>query len=167
MIDREAIRDLAHRYATAATGKDAKAMAELFDEEVQNGRWGHGREGTLAYFQEAFSSSPRREGYFFVTTHRIDLSGPEEATGTAFTRYLSKAPDDENWTDTGIVYFDRYRKRGDRWGFVRRRETVAVRLVVPGAPPLPQAVGSRHVPSTGEAWADWFGLPEVRDGTGR
>ena len=153
MLDREAIRDLAHRYAVAVCSRDADDMAELFDVEVENGRWGPGRDGVRAFYGNFFQSDERPH-LFHVGTHRVDLGDGDTATGVAFTRYLTTGADG-TWNDTMIVYFDTYRRRDGEWFFVRRKETVGARLVVQAAPPVERPPGSRFVPPTEEHWSVW------------
>ena len=45
LIARDQIRQLAFRYTLAVDGKDIDSLAELFVEDVDNGRYGPGREG--------------------------------------------------------------------------------------------------------------------------
>ena len=122
MLDTYEIRDLAQRYAVAVSFKDVEAIVELFDPEVDNGSLGPGREGVRKFYENFFRVQNRR-ALLQVGTHRVDLLGDDLATGVAFTRSWSGAPG-EGWSDVMVVYFDTYRKRDGRWGFVHRRETI-------------------------------------------
>jgi hypothetical protein len=120
MADIFEIRELAQRYAVAATFHDPEAMSQLFDDETDNGKWGTGKEGTKAYFTN-FWRSPMHE-MLQVGTHQVDLVGDDTATGICFTRSWAQGPG--GWMDVMVVYFDTYRKRNGVWGFVHRKETL-------------------------------------------
>ena len=54
LLARDQIRQLAQRYALAVDGKDLDTLATLFVQDVDNGRYGPGRDGASAY-----TTSPR------------------------------------------------------------------------------------------------------------
>jgi hypothetical protein len=123
LLARARIAELPHRYAVAATFNDADAIAALFDDEVDNGRWGIGREATRAYFRDAFSRSNGRQ-FFLAGTHQIDFDDDSTAHGVVMTRFSTDGIDGRGPIVVEIAYFDTYRRRGDDWYFLRRRETV-------------------------------------------
>jgi len=155
LLDLEAIRQLVQRYAVAACSRNPDDLAALFDPEVQNGRWGPGREGTRAWYANFFGNDTRTH-FFFAGNHQVDLddSDADRATGVAFTRYMTPVPDAPGrWFDSNIVYFDTYRRYEGTWGFVRRIETVATRTIIDEAPPAEVAAGRRPLPSTSDMLA--------------
>jgi uncharacterized protein (TIGR02246 family) len=126
LLTREQIRELATRYSIAVDRRDVDAVAELFDEEVDNGRFGRGREATRAYYRQYFEQAAEM-WLHQVANHQIDLVDDDHATGICYVRAVSGG-DDGNWRDAVIVYFDTYLRRDGRWGFVRRRIAPLVRF---------------------------------------
>ena len=61
LLARDAIRQLAARYALAVDGKDLDGIATLFVDDVENGRYGTGSEGVKR----------------FETAYRPELDGGE------------------------------------------------------------------------------------------
>jgi ketosteroid isomerase-like protein len=159
MLDEHEIRDLAQRYAVAASSRDVDAIAELFDEEVENGQWGPGRQGTRAYYTDFFAM---QTGHSFmqVGTHQVDLVDAEHALGVAFTRSWS-GTSEQGWRDVMVVYFDTYRKHNGRWGFVHRRETLycigetggEIELPAPRTDDAQPRRGT--IPRTWDYWERW------------
>ena len=50
LVARDQIRQLADRYGVAVDGKDLNTQASLFVEDVDNGRYGPGREGVKTFY---------------------------------------------------------------------------------------------------------------------
>jgi predicted SnoaL-like aldol condensation-catalyzing enzyme len=122
MVDIFEIRELAQRYAVAVTFHDVDAMAELFDPQTDNGKWGTGQEGVKAFYTDFFGRNQRHE-LLQVGTHQVDLIDDAHATGVCFTRSWAELQPG-SWSDVMVVYFDTYRKADGRWGFVHRKETL-------------------------------------------
>jgi hypothetical protein len=121
MIDREQIRDLAHRYSFAADGKDFAAVAELFDEEVDNGKFGKGREATRQFYENLLGRMGDGSVMHMIANHQIDFLDDSHAYGLCYVRAIVGMGD--NWSEVAACYVDDYVKRDDRWYFSRRRPT--------------------------------------------
>jgi SnoaL-like domain len=162
MLDSYEIRELAHRYAVAATAHDIDTIASLFDPEVDNGRWGPGREGVRAFYRDFFERDDRYR-FMQVGTHQVDLIDDASATGICFTRSWNGRPDARGWHDSMVVYFDTYCKRDEQWGFVHRRETLHHRTHVPHEEAVIAGVTDGSQPPSGrdalprlwDYWARW------------
>ena len=119
LLARDAIRQLAERYALAVDGKDLDGLAALFVEDVDNGRHGAGREGV----QRFFAQSLRRFhcSVHLVANHVIDFDSEDRAHGVVYCRAQHHAIDAAHWWDEAIAYWDDYERVDDRWLFRRRR----------------------------------------------
>lgn len=120
LVALEAIRDLARRYALAADGKDLDAMAALFVPDVDNGRWGPGREGVKAFYAQSLRTF--HCSVHLVANHVVDLDDDTHATGVVYcqARHHVLEPE-EHWYDEALAYFDTYERVEGEWGFRRRR----------------------------------------------
>ena len=119
LADREAIRDLACRYAHHVWQKQAAAAALLFTED---GEMDTGEPPVLrgrAALREAYERV-LSDGHFqpFVSNHVISLAG-DEASGTCYLD-LRTITDDRSMIGSGY-YEDRYRRVGEEWKFRSRK----------------------------------------------
>ncbi|HEX5588612.1 MAG TPA: nuclear transport factor 2 family protein [Acidimicrobiia bacterium] len=150
LLDGYEIRDLAQRYAVAITSRDLDAVVELFDPDVDNGRFGTGRDGVRAFYANYFERN-QRHALLQVGTHQVDLIDATTATGVCFTRSWDVGPEvgpGSPRMDVMVVYFDTYRKQDGRWGFFHRRETL--HDIVNGQP-----ASGDGVPGMTKAWEYW------------
>jgi uncharacterized protein (TIGR02246 family) len=169
MMDEHEIRDLAQRYAAGVAARDARAVSQLFDDEVDNGAYGKGKDATFDYYVDFFARD-YRYSFMQVGTHQVDVIDDDHAVGVQFTRAWSGRPDERGWTDTMVVYFDTYLKRDGQWGFVHRRETLHhmrwvphEEAVIPGLTDGTADTGSgdtpkparRSIPKAWEYWQRW------------
>ena len=119
LADREAIHDLACRYAHHVWQKQAAAAALLFTED---GEMDTGEPPVLrgrAALREAYERV-LSDGHFqpFVSNHVISLAG-DEASGTCYLD-LRTITDDRSMIGSGY-YEDRYRRVGEEWKFRSRK----------------------------------------------
>jgi ketosteroid isomerase-like protein len=119
LADREAIRDLACRYAHHVWQKQGAAAAELFTEdgEMDTGEPPvlRGRAALLEAYERMLG-----DGRFqpFVSNHVISLAG-DEASGTC---YLDLRSTSEGRSMIGSGYYhDRYQRVDGEWKFRSRR----------------------------------------------
>ena len=119
------IGQLPIRYAIAVDSRDVDSWVSLFVEDVDMGRHGQGRETLHSYIE------PQLRGFYRsihqICGHRIDLGpdepggdGPTTATGSVYCRAEHEVGD--RWIVMAIRYDDVYRRCGDEWLFVQRRE---------------------------------------------
>ena len=122
MIDREAIRDLPHRYAHYIWTGNAEGIANLF---TQDGWFGsipevtprtQGRDNLLKFYA-AISSAPLQPRPY-VHQHVIELKGNNRASGTVYIE-LRDANQDMKWIGTAY-YDDEYEKVNGEWKFRSR-----------------------------------------------
>jgi hypothetical protein len=119
LLARDQIRQLAERYALAVDGKDIAGLAELFAHDVDNGRYGTGREGVRTFYDNRlrlFHCSMHMVG-----NHVIDFDGDDRAHGIVYCRAHHHMLEPEHWFDLALTYWDTYERHGDHWCFRRRQ----------------------------------------------
>lgn len=131
LLDREQIRELATRYSFAADSHDFDALADLFDEEVDNGRWGKGREATKAFYRNLLGEGTGGTVMHLVSNHQIDFVDDDHAWGMCYVRAVAGIGD--GWTEVVACYVDDYVKRHGRWYFSRRRPADLQRFRIEGS----------------------------------
>jgi hypothetical protein len=119
LLSLEAIRDLARRYALAADSKDLDAMAALFAPDVDNGRYGVGREGVRRFYDQSLRKF--HCSVHLVANHVIDFDDDHHAHGVVYCDARHHALDPEHWFDEALAYFDAYERIEGTWLFRRRR----------------------------------------------
>jgi SnoaL-like domain len=115
---RLAIGQLAIRYALAVDARDMDAWAACFRPDVDMGRHGTGREALRRYIDPMVRRFYR--SVHQICGHRIELAGPDHATGAVYCRAEHEVGDD--WIVMAICYFDEYARVDGEWFFSRRRE---------------------------------------------
>jgi len=119
LIDRDAIRDLANRYAHHAWRKEIAAMVGLFAEDGMLETAAlppiRGRDALLDAYGRMFEED---EFYPFVHNHVIDIDG-DAATGTCYIdlRAVMRGDRLSAWG----FYDDDYVRVDGTWKFARRR----------------------------------------------
>jgi hypothetical protein len=121
LLDREQIRELVHRYSFAADGKDFDTVAELFDPEVDNGKFGKGREATRAYYEKLLGAMPDAAVMHLIANHQVDFVDADHAYGMCYVRAVNGVG--STWSEIVACYVDDYVKRDGHWYFARRRPT--------------------------------------------
>ena len=119
LVARDGIRQLADRYALSVDGKDLAGLASLFVEDVDNGRYGKGRDGVCTFYAERlrlFHCSMH-----LVGNHVIDFDSDERAHGVVYCRAQHHVSDPEHWFDMALAYWDTYERHGSAWYFRRRQ----------------------------------------------
>jgi hypothetical protein len=82
LIARDRIRQLAERYALAADGKDLDVMATLFVPDVDNGRYGAGRDGVVRFYDQSLRKF--HCSMHLVANHVIDFDDDDHARGVVY-----------------------------------------------------------------------------------
>ena len=119
LLDREAIRDLARRYAHCVWQKDAAGAIALFAEDGEmdtgDGAVLRGHAALLETYTSMFASS---ELHPMVHNHVIDLQG-SRASGTCYLDLQARV-DGKDKVGAGC-YHDEYVRVGDAWKFQSRK----------------------------------------------
>ncbi|MGP3791590.1 nuclear transport factor 2 family protein [Pseudomonas sp. B392_1p] len=115
-----AIGQLPARYALAVDGRDLDALAELFAEDVDCGRWGKGREALKNFYASESILQAFYRSVHQICGQTLEFQDAEHATGTVYCR--AEHEDGEHWVVMAICYFDQYQRHDGRWYFVRRDE---------------------------------------------
>jgi hypothetical protein len=118
LVARDRIQQLAQRYALAVDGKDLDGVAALFVEDVDNGRYGAGRDGVKTFYDRAL-----REFHcsmHLVGNHVIEFDDDDHAHGVVYCRAQHHVLEPEHWYDYALAYWDTYERVGDEWLFRRR-----------------------------------------------
>lgn len=118
LIARDAIRQLAERYALAVDAKDVDTIATLFAEDVNNGRYQRGREGVKTFYDHILRGFHCSQ--HLVGNHVIDFDDHDHAHGVVYCRAHHHVLVPEHWFDMALAYFDTYERVGDEWVFRRR-----------------------------------------------
>jgi SnoaL-like domain len=119
LLAKDEIRDLALRYALGVDGKDVDAVAALFAPDVDNGRYGRGREGVIRFYDQSLRKF--HCSMHLVANHVIDLVGPDRATGVVYCSARHHVVEPEHWFDEALAYWDTYERISGRWCFRRRQ----------------------------------------------
>jgi ketosteroid isomerase-like protein len=119
LLARDRIRQLAERYALAVDAKDLDSLAGLFAEDVDNGRFGAGREGVKTYFDTSLRNF--HCSMHLVANHVIDFDDDTHAHGIVYCRAQHHVAEPEHWFDQAIAYWDTYERADGGWFFRRRR----------------------------------------------
>jgi ketosteroid isomerase-like protein len=119
LIARDSIRQLAQRYALAVDAKDVDAIATLFVADVDNGRYGPGREGVKRFYDQSLRKF--HCSMHLVANHVIDFDDDVGASGILYCRAHHHVLDPEHWFDVALAYWDTYEHVNGRWLFRRRR----------------------------------------------
>jgi SnoaL-like domain len=113
-----AIQQLAIRYAMAVDARDLDAWVGCFRPDVDMGRHGTGRDALRRYIEPMVRRFYR--SVHQICGHRIELAGPDRATGAVYCRAEHEVGDE--WIVMAICYFDEYARVDGEWFFSRRRE---------------------------------------------
>jgi hypothetical protein len=102
LLEREQIRELATRYSFAVDRHDFETVASLFDEEVDNGRWGKGREATKAFYENLLGRAGDGTAMHHVANHQIDFVDADHASGMCYVRAVAGIGD--RWIEAVACY---------------------------------------------------------------
>lgn len=162
LLDRDAIRALASRYAVAVDSRDIDALVALFVDDVRVGRDRHGRDALAESFRTSLGAIG--PSMLHVTSQVVDLVDDDHATGSVYC--LAEVVEDGRMIRQAILYRDTYERRHGDWYFVRR-----IHELFYGIPldenPLDQSPanwpqrswGRGTVPASWPSWARfWDGL---------
>jgi hypothetical protein len=108
----EQIRNLVFGYLRAYDARDFEAVAETFDPLT--------REESMAALRAR--TQPGRT-FHLAAEPVLTFEGPDAASGVVTCR--AEAEVGEQWIVAGMVYRDRYLRRGERWYLASREAEVA------------------------------------------
>lgn len=118
LVSRDAIRQLTYRYALAVDGKDLDGIAALFAKDVDNGRYGPGREGVKTFYDHVLRRFHCT--MHLVANHVIDFDDDDHARGVVYCRAHHHILEPEHWFDQALAYWDTYERIDGAWLFRRR-----------------------------------------------
>jgi hypothetical protein len=118
LVARDRICQLAYRYALGVDGKDLDGLAALFVEDVDNGRYGPGREGVKTFYDHVLRGF--HCSMHLVGNHVIDFDDDQHAHGVVYCRAHHHVLEPEHWFDQAFTYWDTYERVGEDWFFRRR-----------------------------------------------
>lgn len=128
--DEQVIRDLVHRYADAASRRDALGVASTL---TIDGTWfapdlGHftGRDAMLAFFTAMLDGWNVFLQGLMSGVIVIDTSNPTRAVGRWFVQETGQRAEGTNLIISG-VYHDEYIRDGSAWLILRRRYDALMR----------------------------------------
>jgi hypothetical protein len=119
LVAREAIRQLALRYALAVDGKDLDGLAHLFVPDVDNGRYGQGPDGVKRFYDQSLRKF--HCSMHLVANHVINFDDDDHANGVVYCRAHHHVLEPEHWFDEALAYWDTYDRVDGDWRFRRRR----------------------------------------------
>jgi hypothetical protein len=119
LLARDGIRQLAARYALAVDAKDVDGIARLFVDDVDNGRYGPGREGVKLFYDQSLRKF--HCSMHLIGNHVIDFDDDDTAHGIVYCRAHHHLLQPEHWFDEALAYFDSYERVDGDWRFRRRR----------------------------------------------
>lgn len=124
VMARDAIRQLAQRYALAVDGKDLDSLAALFVPDVDNGRYGPGRDGVKRFYNQSLRNF--HCSIHFVGNHVIEFDDDEDdpdnrAHGVVYCVAKHHVTEPDHWFDEALAYWDTYERVDGDWLFRRRR----------------------------------------------
>lgn len=119
LMARDSIRRLAERYALAVDGKDLDGLAALFVPDVDNGRYGPGRDGVKRFYDQTLRNF--HCSMHLVANHVIEFDDDDHARGVVYCRAHHHVLEPEHWFDEALAYWDTYERVGGAWLFRRRR----------------------------------------------
>src|SRR5262245_38254071 len=121
LLARDQIRELALRYALAVDGKDLDGLAALFVADVDNGRYGTGRDGVRRFYDQSLRKF--HCSMHLVGNHVIDFDPADDAraNGVVYCRAQHHVLEPEHWFDEALAYFDSYERAEDAWYLRPRR----------------------------------------------
>lgn len=158
-----AIGQLPARYALAVDSRDLEALAGLFVDDVDCGRWGKGREALKRFYASESVLQAFYRSVHQICGQTLDFQDAEHATGTVYCR--AEHEDGEHWVVMAICYFDQYERRDGQWHFVRRDERHWYStdwLQRPGAPSWQNWPGKytseRYQPRLPSSFPTWHGF---------
>ncbi|BBX01357.1 DUF4440 domain-containing protein [Mycolicibacterium moriokaense] len=128
--DDQEIRNLVHRYADAASRRDAAGVAETF---AADGTWYspelgrfEGRDAMVAFFTAMLDGWNVFLQAMMSGVVVVDSSNPVRAVGRWFVQETGKRAEGVNLIISG-VYHDEYTRNGDAWLILHRRYDALMR----------------------------------------
>ena len=159
----EEIRQLAARYAVATDARDLDSLVALFVDDVQVGRWAHGRPALKAFFDQSL----RGVGITILNigTHVIEFVDDDHATGIVYCR--GEIQEGTRWIVQAIQYRDTYERRAGHWYFARRqhllwygRDVGQSPLGLPPANWPDSSTGTGELPQLWPTWRAFWSMDE-------
>jgi len=114
-----AIQQLPHRYGVAIDSRDMDMMVDLFVPDVRVGRTEHGRDALKRWYTQTMRHA--RATCHFIGNHVVDFDDADHAHGIVYCHDELDHPEDGEWVQGQLQYWDTYRRVHDEWYFERRK----------------------------------------------
>lgn len=164
-----AIQQLPYRYGVAIDSRDMDMMVDLFVPDVRVGQGKVGRQALKAWYTRTMSR--HQASCHFIGNHMIDFDDADHAHGIVYCHDELDHPDDGEWVQGQLQYWDTYRRVEGEWCFERRkfhRLYITDWLNRPahglGAGPDGAALSTYQLPEAYPSWARfWEEVAELGD----
>ncbi len=114
-----AIQQLAQRYGVAIDSRDMDMMVDLFVPDVRVGKGEIGREALKRWYTRTMSYA--KSSCHFVGNHVVDFDDADHAHGIVYCHDELDHPDEAEWVQGQLQYWDTYRRVDGEWYFERRK----------------------------------------------
>jgi SnoaL-like domain len=161
-----AIQQLAYRYGVAIDSRNMDMMVDLFVPDVRVGRDEVGREALKRWYTKTMSYA--RSSCHFVGNHVVDFDDADHARGIVYCHDELDHPQEGEWIQGQLQYWDTYTRVDGEWYFERRkfhrlyitdwlnRPSHGAGHAVEGA-----ALSTHQLPEAYPSWAEfWAGIGE-------
>lgn len=114
-----AIQQLPHRYGVAIDSRNMDLMVELFVPDVRVGRDEVGREALKRWFTKTMSQA--KASCHFIGNHVVDFDDADHARGIVYCHDELDHPQEGEWIQGQLQYWDTYLRVDGEWYFQRRK----------------------------------------------
>lgn len=114
-----AIQQLAQRYAIAIDSRNMDMMVDLFLPNVRVGKDEYGRAALKRWYTETMRHTG--PSCHVVGNHVVDFDDADHARGIVYCHDELDHPDDGEWVQGQLQYWDTYLRLDGEWYFERRK----------------------------------------------
>ena len=114
-----AIQQLPYRYGVAIDSRNMDMMVDLFVPDVRVGKDEVGREALKRWYTKTMSRP--KSSCHFIGNHVIDFDDADRAHGIVYCHDELDRPEEGEWIQGMLQYWDTYRRVDGEWCFERRK----------------------------------------------